>query len=235
MTSTSTIPSANVYNRISEPSEKQNLLVELCRSKGDLVAKLPEPNSYVFTLKASEHRGLDLVCPLQASLPKEFSNAGRLFMSFLLGGEKYFFHGRYDVRKNDILINTDEVFFHLQRRDDYRLRIPESFQALFEISAINGQMKKVSIPIADLSAGGCLLNTDPQRIHLKIGDKVSGHIFLPDREPIEMNGQIRHTRENQNKRNDLTGVQFANLSEIQKNRIASLVMDLYREFFLRHI
>jgi hypothetical protein len=228
------IPNSDVYQRISEPNEKRRLLIELARSRGDLIAKLPLADTDVFSLKAYDYTDPHLICPRQDDTPQKAFGRGDVFLSFMLGGEKYFFQGQFNVKRTIIYIEAAEAIFHLQRRDDYRLRIPESYQALFEITAINGNMKKISLPLADLSAGGCLLTTDPGRVQFKIGDKLEGHIFFPDRDPIQIQGAVRHSREIQKSRNDMTGIQFSNLSEIQKNRIASLVMDLYREFFLRH-
>jgi c-di-GMP-binding flagellar brake protein YcgR len=123
--------------------------------------------------------------------------------------------------------------YHLQRREDYRIHIPSSYKALLEVNSINSQIRKLSIPIMDLSGGGCRIQVEPKVLSLKAQDQIKGHIFLPDRQPIQIVGTVRHIRiEKNSKGQPICGIQFIGMSDITKNKIIAVVMDLYRELFV---
>lgn len=227
-----TLPNEQGFKRIADISEKQRIFFDLCQSKGDVIAKRPDPESFIFVLKPNTFLKNKLNCSFRAQGAQDsVAKESDIFISFMLGGEKYFMQSSYKSIGAELLLDTDAPIFHLQRRDDYRLKIPNRSGFLFEISSVNGKIHKLSIPIADLSAGGCLLYHN-NKTKFEIGDQVMGHLFLTDRRPIDITGVIRHSR--QSKSQEYTGIQFTNLTDIQKNKISALVMDLYREFFLRH-
>lgn len=228
---TGSLPSQDIFTRISDASEKARLFFDLAKARGDLVAKRPEPSADVFVLMAFNYANEKLQCKLtgaSASLPPQ----GSLILTTFIGGEKYFVQTDYQCAGDTIILFTTKPIFHLQRREDYRVRIPISYKALLEIVSINGQTRKTAIPLMDLSGGGCRIQVDPKFLGLKVHDEIKGHIFLPDRSPIPVLGSIRHVRlENHGKGPLICGIQFVALTEPLKNRIIAVVMDLYRELF----
>jgi c-di-GMP-binding flagellar brake protein YcgR len=225
------LPSADIFTRISDSSEKTRLFMDLAQSRGELIAKRPEPSADAFMLIATDYSSERLLCKLTGAtttLPAK----GNLTVTCFVGGEKYFFQANYTYANDQVTLQTSEPLFHLQRREDYRIRIPLSYRALLEIVSINGQTKKTAIPIMDLSGGGCRIQVDPKVLPLKSHDEIRGHLFLPDRDPIQVVGSLRHTRmENHGKGPMICGIQFVGLTEPMKNRIVAVVMDLYRELF----
>lgn len=228
---TGSLPSADIFTRISDVSEKARLLLDLANSRGDLVAKRPEPNADAFVLMALSYANEKLNCKITGAtsgLPPQ----GSLVLTCFVGGEKYFFQAEYQISADMVVLSTNQPLFHLQRREDYRIRIPMSYKALLEIVSINGQTRKTAIPLMDLSGGGCRISVDPKFLGLKIHDEIKGHVFLPDRSPIPVIGSIRHVRmENHGKGPLICGIQFVGLTEPLKNRIVAVVMDIYRELF----
>lgn len=221
----------DIFTRISDPSEKARLFSDLASSRGEVVAKKLEPNSDAFLLISHSYQQDKLQCKgtsVLSSLPP----SGALILTCFVGGEKYFFQADYQMTGDFITLHTTGPMYHLQRREDYRIRIPLSYRALLEIVSINGQTKKVPIPLMDLSGGGCRIQVDIKTLPLKVQDEVKGHIFLPDRSPIPVVGSVRHVRvENHGKGPQVCGVQFIGLTEPLKNKIVAVVMDLYRELF----
>lgn len=225
------VPSADIFTKISDVSEKNRLFRDLAAARGEIHSKRPEPSADVLVLMATDFGDQTLTCRLTSGSHNQQSD-GNLVITFFIGGEKYFFIGHYRVVGENILLKTTEPLFHLQRRNDYRIKIPVSYKALFEVVAINGTTKKLSIPITDLSGGGCRLVINTQVMKLNIGDEMRGHLFLPDRAPIQLTGSVRHMKEEVHAKNSVAyGIQFVGLSELVKNRIVAVVMDLYRQLF----
>jgi c-di-GMP-binding flagellar brake protein YcgR len=155
-------------------------------------------------------------------------------MSFFLGAEKYFASPKFKISRGQLRIFVDGPVFLLQRREDFRLKIPQAQKVLFEIKLKNESNQVVSCAIKDLSAGGCRLLIDPKKWQPKVGDPIAGTILISGREPIIMEASIKHIKPDSTEKNKLScGVQFNQISEIQKNRIAAIVMDLFRVFFAK--
>lgn len=226
-----TLPNQDIFTRISDPSEKARLFHDLAVSKGELVAKKPEPSADILVLMAYDYSHEKLNCKVLGA-SSGLLPAGNLILTCFVGGEKYFFQTEYKTIGETLSLSTSGSLFHLQRREDYRIRVPSSYKALFEVVAINGKTKKTPIPLMDLSGGGCRFQVDPKNLPLKIHDELKGHLFLPDRAPIPVVASIRHIRaENHGKGPLSCGLQFVGMTEPQKNRIVAVVMDLYREYF----
>lgn len=225
-------PFSDIFTRISDPSEKTRLYEDLARSRSEIHAKKPDPSGDVFVLIATEYSKERLRCKLTGATGPLPVN-GVLTATFFVGGEKYFIQTDYQFSGDQIALLTSNHVFHLQRREDYRIRIPASYKALLEIVSINGQTKKHSIPIMDLSGGGCRIQLDPKFLPLQMHDALKGHIFLPDRDPIQVTGSVRHLKvENHGRGPTICGIQFVGQTEPLKNRIIAVVMDLYRELFV---
>lgn len=223
----------DIFTKISDNREKAQLFTSLAAARGEVQAKKPEPSADLVSLKAYDFSEPDLRCQILGTTSELFT-AGALVMTFFIGGEKYFFQAEYSKKADTIIIKTNQPVYHLQRREDYRIRIPSSYKALLEVISHNSQPFKKSVPLLDLSAGGCRIQTNKSKWTLKTGDEVRGHIFLPDRAPIEVTGIIRHARPMPNEKDFIAcGVQFVGLQEPLKNKIAAVVMDLYRELFSR--
>lgn len=225
----SALPSADIFTKINDPSEKANLFSDLAKARGKILAKTTEPGSDLHELSAFDFHDNKIYC--QSSATYKLKDFGDLILYFFVGSDKYFIQSKYKIRKDNIEIDTDSTLYHLQRRQDYRLRIPMGYSALYEVVSINGTPKKHSFRLQDLSGGGCRIEIPIQSNSLKIQDLIKGHLFLPDRQPIVVDGSIRHTMVDAQKKFLICGVQFVGITAPQKNKIVALVMDLYRQFF----
>ena len=226
------LPSADVFTKISDASEKARLFADLVSGKSELLAKLPDPIADVFTLMSQQYKNTNVFCKVLGNHP-HLPTHGEIILYFFIGGEKYFYQTDFNVVGDQIVLKTDEALFHLQRREDYRIKIPASYRALLELVSISGKTAKHSIPILDLSGGGCRIQFDPKLLPMKVQDELKGHLFLPDRDPISIIASVRHIKtDTSGKKPSTCGVQFIGQTEPLKNRIIAVVMDLYREFFV---
>ncbi len=228
----SSLPNADIFTRISDSSEKARLFSDLAQTRSEILAKKLEPGADVFVLLAYDFNGQKLSCKLTGAT-HTLPNQGQLILTFFVGGEKYFQQADFTMAADIVSISAGNApIFHLQRREDYRIKLPGLYKALLEMVSINGKTQKHAIPIMDLSGGGCRIQVDAKFLHLKVNDELKGHLFLPDRDPIPMTGSVRHVRVENHGKGPLTcGIQFIGLTEPVKNRIVAVVMDLYRQLF----
>lgn len=225
------LPASDIFTKINDASEKARLFMDLASSRGEIIAKRLDPSADVFVLMAFSYSHDKINCKVTGAT-SALPPSGDLILNFFIGGEKYFFQTEFLSMGDQVILTTKSPLFHLQRREDYRIKIPSNYKALFEIVSINGKTKKCSIPLMDLSGGGCRIQIDIKALPIQIHDELKGHLFLPDRNPINVIGSVRHLRgENHGKGPFVCGIQFVGLTEPLKNRIIAVVMDLYREFF----
>lgn len=223
------LPSADIFTKINNPSEKDALFLSLAKARGKILAKTTEPGSDLHELMAFDFHNDKIYC--QSSITYKLKEFGNLILYFFVGTDKYFIQSEYKIRNDNIEIETDGTLYHLQRRQDYRLRIPMGYSALYEVVSVNGIPKKHSFRLQDLSGGGCRIEVPIQSNTFKVQDQLKGHLFLPDRQPIVVDGSIRHMMMDAQKKYLICGVQFVGMTAPQKNKIVALVMDLYRQFF----
>lgn len=227
-----TLPRPDVFSKISDASEKAALLLDLAKSRGEIIAKKLEPSADVFTIIAISYNDNVLQCKLVGATNDLKDKNGSLIITYFIGGEKYFQVCKFTKNGDDMKLTDQDPIYHLQRREDYRIKIGAVYRILLEIVSINGITHKRSIPLIDLSGGGCRIQVNPDQFTFKIGDELVGHLFLPDRNPISITCSVRHSRiENQQSGRVTYGVQFIGMSKVTKNNIIALVLDLYRQLF----
>jgi c-di-GMP-binding flagellar brake protein YcgR len=158
-----------------------------------------------------------------------------MICNFFIGGERYFFSSTVRIEKDQIALRIDQDLFHLQRRQNYRIKIPDAYTATLLISQLNKAGSKLTGQISDLSSGGCRVVMTASTPVLEIGDIISGHIVIGKREPLEIEGTIRHHKlEATTKSSKQTfGVEFRQLDHFLEGKLFAITMDLHREFFSR--
>ena len=163
--------------------------------------------------------------------PHSDANPWRTTCSFQLSGERYFFVGIISVQGSKYVIQRPFELYMLQRRSMYRLPIPTSIKAFAELKAGKTIHRFL---LRDLSAGGCLVAHNNSKLALGLGEDLETTLLLPDRDPIVVPGQVRHIRRRKDPQAPfLAGIQFIQIPEKQQNKLAAIVMELYREHFAR--
>jgi hypothetical protein len=222
--------SKDIFTKVTVESEKHRIFNDIALQKSQILAKTLEPLSEASILRAELIIGNELCCEVIASQGFSQKN-GEFILQINLAGEKYLCTAPFEVRGTRTYIKTNVDLFHLQRRDDFRLKLPTSYHAYFNLNKVNQTPIQARLKIIDLSGGGCKIMVQTKTPHLTVNDLVSGSIELPDRPAILIQGQIRHETDDQH--SQVAGIQFIGLSLPVKNRLVALVMDLYRQLFSR--
>lgn len=221
----------DIFNKITSPEEKAKIFRDLTSARAEIVCKGTEDD----ILKLLPERVLPdkkLLCLLPAQEKIRPEVPTKMICQFSLGGEKYFFKSLLEDKLKNYTLTLDDELFHLQRRQSYRIRIPGSTRSLAEI--IPFQKQKLKATPIDLSTGGCKLSCGSEASNLKNGESVQIYLKVGDREPLQLEGIIKHLKtENLGKTLISVGVQFEKITPALEKSLFSITMELYRQFFSR--
>lgn len=232
--------SPDVFTKISDPDEKKIIYDDLAKAKIELLTKSLEPQAHLNILNPYEFQEPFLFCQLKTSMPVGFKSEEMLIISFTLSEVKYFTQCPVEVktglRETVIKLNTTGPIYKLQRRENFRIKIPKSYPMFLEVlnwtSTAENMQTALKIEVIDLSAGGCKIHYRDSQIPLMEKMEINGILHIPDRDSISCLSRVCYLqKDSSNKHFSFAGLEFMQFSEIQKNRLAAFVMDLYREFF----
>jgi hypothetical protein len=224
---------SDIFSKVID-SEKRRLFKDLATSRSAIVCKGESDQIYHFiTERAGPGEVIACSVPLGMPLP---TGEKDLLCNFFIGGERYFIKSLPGIDKDLVVLRTDQDLFHLQRRQNYRIKIPENFSALFLISEHRNSPVKLSGYIYDLSSGGCRVELIASNPVLAVGDEVTGHICIDKKEPIELKGVIRHHKLEafaSRTSKQTFGLEYTSLTPLLEGKLFAITMDLHREFFSR--
>jgi len=223
----------SMFIKIKDSAEKKQVYQSLINGKNEIIVKTTNSGEEVFSCTAKHLIRNKLTCHLDHKLPNNV-RPNELIIQFSSGLEKYFSQAPCEVNGDDLIIEIDSDLFQLHRREDFRLRLPPSFKGYFELEKLNSEETKEQLHLLDLSGGGCRFEAPTKNIEFNVGDELEGKVQLAKRDGIAVSAVVKHLAAHP--ANDLlvlVGVQFKNVSKISKNRLVGVVMDVYRELFLR--
>jgi hypothetical protein len=208
--------------------EKDQILNAARDSRAELVVKTLEPSSEISLLQVEGFKNQQLICS-----PKKITflaSSGQLIVQIFIGAEKYYSLMSYEKKLDSYYLDGSGKMFHLQRREDFRLKIPASFHAFAKLNTIDGAPHKSRVALLDFSGGGCRLEI--QNGLLSLNSEIELEMHLQGRSPIPIKGIARHLAPHPDLPvTEWAGVQFLDLSEPVKNKIIAVKLDIYRELF----
>lgn len=221
----------DIFTKISNPAERSKLFYDLASSKVEILCKGQEDQ--IFKLKAEGFNSTSGFLECRSDDGKvPFKKQEDIIGYFFLGSEKYYFRALVHIIQNKMQLLINENVFQLQRRQNYRVRIPASYKAYFNIIDVNGASQSIPGKLADLSGGGCRVIYNMKSPLMKIDDSVVGTLFIGSRDPIDISGVVRHIKIDAPANTIQTfGIEFTKMTPIIENRLVSLTMDLYKEIF----
>lgn len=222
-----------IFSSVPE-DERTALFRDLEKLKSEMMCKLKNNDDLVY-VEASRYDGHDrLICSLKAGSPPPQKLPQPVVVAFSLNAERYFF--TTDLKEHSggfYLLDVSGTIFQLQRRENFRVRIPESYGTLVGIGTVNGEPFNLRGNVVDLSAGGCRITIKNQTPALKAGDKITGELLVGRKPEFPFDGIVRHVKMETKPLGQTLGFEFAAASRALENRIFSITMELHREFFSR--
>lgn len=213
--------------------EVEKLLADICLNQTVLYIKIDNhENLYKLTVLRQE-AGKNLILKPVEDLP-DLLQKTEAVLSVQVAAEKYYASITLTQRPDGLYSATlVGAVYQLQRRQHFRLRLPQSFKTSFQVSHINKQARQLKFDVHDLSAGGCRLQLRGDLPILKSGDLMEGKLLMQGRPPIDLILEVRHVKHDgtEGMEEQLLGTQFANPSPALEGRMTSLIMELHRKFF----
>lgn len=222
----------DIFSKVNA-EEQLRLFKDLATVRGEVVCKGDNDDIYRLIVERAMGKQ-ELHCSVPFGLHKP-AKEKELLGNFFLGGERYFFKTPVRIDQDIVVLRMDTELFHLQRRQNYRIRIPENYEAHFLITSYNKSPVKLSGRISDLSSGGCRLTLTASTPTLEAGDRIDGHIVIGKREPLEIEATVRHHKAEKHGATirQIFGLEFKSLSPQIEGKLFAVTMDLHREFFSR--
>lgn len=235
------MPTQDIFIKVKSTEEKNEVFDFLIYSRKEVLAKTTEKDSELFFLFPEKFEKGKLLCSMKDTvIPTSLKNEkGLLVIQFNSRTEKYLSQTTFSIEDNKIILDTKSDLFQLQRREDFRLKFPPNYKAVFVLKKINGKDINLPLPklkqtILDISGGGCRIENNLTNHEVKSKDILEGEILLPNREPLVVRCEARYVAPVPDRvQNQMIGLMFLDLTTITKNRIVALVMDIYRELFSR--
>lgn len=225
--------SKDIFTKISKADERTKILGDLAKARGEILCK--GTTDAILRLKAyklEKDKLSKLSCLIQSDSDRPTLTQENVIATFNLGGEKYFFQAVAEYEDGEIVFTALFDLFHLQRRQNYRVRVPDSYAGRFEIFELNGGKVKISGALQDVSSGGCRVAYPKPQPSMKMDDNLRARIVVGARAPIEVEAVIRHIKtEIQTSTTQTFGMEFLPLTAQLEHRMFGLTMDLHRELF----
>lgn len=218
-----------MFQQIKIPSEKKRILAELVTAKVELIIKNDEESVLKVPVRKVEN-GL-LTCEGNAGQFKGDFNELKVIY-FTLGTERYFFYAVLKFGDDYISIDANTDLFHLQRRKNVRLNLPDEVNARCSIIQWGATNGLVEAKVLDFSAGGLRLEFAESSPLFFSNDKIKLVIRFGSRRELNLEGVVRHVMPRQNRHDSQTfGVQFLQVDKFLENKLMSLQLDIQSEIF----
>lgn len=116
----------------------------------------------------------------------------------------------------------------LQRRDSFRIVVPPSIALEFYL---NSKIRpEYAMRVADVSLGGAAIRMPLDEVsRYWVGSSIKGSLVMHGRDPIELEGVVRHHFPKESGPTQKVGVQFLKGSAEQQRELLSLTLQLHRE------
>lgn len=222
----------STFKLVGRAEEKQKLWMDLAQARGDLLCKGSQDSICKLKVQIFNSKTQCLECTFES--PVTMQEHEEYLGHFFLGGEKYYFQSKAQLHQGKVVIPVPEELYYLQRRQNYRVKIPDGYQGFYNIVMVNQQPQKITGQLADLSSQGCRVIYRMDSPMMKSGDKVVGHLIIGKRPPIEIEGEVRHIKtDDSNKIIQTFGIEFTPLTSIMENKLFAITMEIHKEVFRR--
>ncbi len=223
-----------IFRKIQKSEERILLIDDLIKARAVIMCKGDSDN--VIKLVPEELVGSNQIsCSLQDSSEKPTHDKEKIICNVYIGAEKYFFQTELFLEGSKWRISIPTDVYHLQRRQDFRIKIPANYHGFLSIQSIDGEKFVSKSPLKDISMGGCgilitpgktkTLNTNLIQVHREI----LGILEVVRRPSIEIKGEIRYVRFDIE--SYTCGIEFKERGHELDRGLFALTMDLHREFF----
>lgn len=222
--------SEDVFLEVKDEADKFKVIEDIVRYSTEIKVKGLAPMGNVFLVSPRSITGHEVLCKVVGSAFID-PNDKNVIVQFDHYEHKFIAQVKFRQAADFLYLDFNTKLYRVQRREDFRLRLPRSFQGKL---TINLDGNKYPCSLIDISAGGCRIEARKRDFTVKIDQQFPAIFSAAGRDQLPVEINVRHVGPHPDKDDfNSLGLQFVNQTEIVKNRMAALVMDLYREFFTK--
>jgi len=219
----------DIFTRV-RAEDTSALFVELAKSKIHILCK--GTGESIINLKALTYETGKKIIECRTESGRDLGVEEDILGNFQIGSEKYYFTGHLVSNSGVTYVRVTGDVFHLQRRQTYRVHIPDGYKYYFNILKVNGRPEAIPGQLNDLSGGGCRVIYRLDTPLMKVGDQVTGQLQIGNRPTLEIDGEVRHIKiDATNKVIQTFGIEFRHMNTVVENKIFAITMELYKEIF----
>jgi len=221
----------NFFSKVSTRKERERAFVLLtetntrieCQFEDKIIVDLiPEKLKDSFMVVTASAKNLKVNQPV--------------ILTFNIGQEKYFMKTSLEAHdlSNNYLVNLEPALFKLQRRNSFRVQIPQGYSAKVTINQINQQKVLKKFPLYDLSGGGFAFEIPPENnLEIESQNLIQGDIEVGGKFKKSFTAIIRHCVRVGSAGSGLKkiGAEFTNLSPNEQQEFINVVMEIHRDMF----
>lgn len=221
--------SQDFFKEILRPDEKDKIIQDFVHSGNELHTKLA--SGIILTLKPYLLKKNSFLCHLSPMEKPPSEKEG--IHNFSLNSERYFFKGQLLPEAKAFEVFFNGPLFQLQRRQTYRVAIPESFTGIVKIKLINDERVNLEGRLLDLSLGGCAMEIKDLKKELSLEDRIHAEFFLKKESLFESLVVVKRSKKQQAADLLLVGAEFYPQNTALQQRIFTLTLDIHRELYGR--
>lgn len=219
----------NIFKKLSV-DEREVVLQKALKQKAFFVFKMPTRiiKTKINTLKKPSY----ITCSCPSDL-HTLRTRHEVVIVLVLDGERYFFKSSAFVAEGFLMFRRKVDFYHLIRRRNKRLKIPNVYPASLMIKRHNDGLAFLKSLIFDFSESGCKVGLNTEIPKIEIGDELVGNLRMGDRRAVEVTGVVKHaTRSKSGAIRQTLGLSFEFPQNQSTTQVKNLFLDLQRELFI---
>lgn len=217
------------FKKITFEKEREKFLSDLSRMKDILLGMTDDELQFQFHVKSVHGESLHLT--LVQPPPRELKTGEGVQIHFGMPEGQFLLRTHIgDVKNDSIELPLGRELFRLQRRNNFRVVVPESSKISLRLTAYQSTPVRCELPVLNISAGGIRVNWPKKDLpDPKEGESLNGVLILPQSQSIEVSGIMKSLIET--KSGELyIGVELQNLSVQEEQTLLFVCMQLMREF-----
>lgn len=220
------------FSKVSTRRERERAFLLLTESKSNIDCQLPNKKS--FNLLPDHIKDSNLIVYNEKL---EIESETPVILTFNIGAEKYF--AKTTMRIHDFqshfIVNLDIDLFKLQRRNSFRVSIPQGYNAKTTITQVDDKkFTNKKFPLYDISGGGFSFEIRPDKdFDIGRGQTIQGILDIGGKFNKPFKATVRYSGKVGSEGSGLRkiGLEFIDLYPKEKEEIVKVVMDIHRDMF----
>lgn len=218
------------FQKVGTRKERERAFILLTQSKAKFECQIA--GKKVISVTPDYVKDSYMMVITQEALPVN----QEVIVTFQVGQEKYFMKTTFKVHDfaRHYMMSIEPALFKLQRRNSFRIQIPNEYMARVYIETVDGKTMVQKFSLFDLSGGGFSFEIPSNSLFkLNKDQNVEGEIEVGGRFKKRFAAVVRHAIKMGSQGSGLTkiGTEFTRIGAVDQQDIVNTVMEIHRDMF----